>query len=622
MLNTLRKSAASWVMKGLFGILVLSFAVWGIGDIFRGPGRDTIVIEVGDRGITGQELITAYQRYIAQMQPAFRGKLDAELAETLGFRETVIRNLVSGAVFDVAAGDLGLAVSDDLVRENILNNPAFKGPGGAFDTLAFEQAYRQAGFSEEAYVAALRRDLASNGLVTSIIAGASAPRSMREALYRLRGEERVAEAVLVADASITGVGEPGEAALEVFHREHAERFTAPEYRALTVVSLDLKALADEITVSDDELRQLYDDSFGRFTTPERRNLRQILLDDEVEASRARKMLAEGRDFAEVAKEIAGKEEADLVIGWITKGGLPEPLAEAAFALEAGDISDPVKSALGWHILQATETEAQETRSFEEAKPELRAEIAEERVIDSIYSIANQFEDALAGGASLQEAAARVNLKPFTLEAVDREGGDARGQPIEGLPGGGFLKTAFATAKGEESLLTETPDGGYFMLRVDRVTPSALKPLESVRSQVAEAWRANERHKAAQARAQAMAEKVTGGAALNEVAAEMGLEVTTTEPFIRSTLALPPALVTKLFEAPIQGIATAEAADGYMLAQIKEIRPAEPGADKEGVERVTGQLREAFASDLLAQYHRTLYDQYEVEINRRAIDALF
>lgn len=622
MLDSLRKSAGSWVVKILFAILVLSFAVWGIGDIFRAPGRDTVVIEVGDRDITAHELTTEYQRSLEQARRTFGETLDAETARKLGFLERVIQTVVGRALFDAAAGDLGLAVSDDMVRETIREDPAFKGPGGAFDRFTFERLVQQAGYSEETYVDAMRRDLARGQLVSSIRAGAAAPRVLGDRLYRLRQEKRVASTVLVADGAMTGIGEPDDAALEAFHRERADRFTAPEYRALTVVSLDVKRLAGEVAVADEELRLRYDENPERFITPERRNVRQILLDDEDSARRAHEMLKQGTAFAQVAKEVANKEEGDLVIGLVTREGLPEPLGEVAFALEEGGFSAPVKSPLGWHLLQVTGIEPEVVVGFEEARDQLRAEAAEERVAETVFSLANQLEDALAGGASLEQAAARVDVQPVTVEALDRRGRDARGEAVAGLPGGDFLETAFSTGEGESSLLTDTPDGGYFILRVDKVTPAALKPLDSIRGEVVEAWKAEQRHKAAEARAQAIADRIKGGEAFAALAAELGLGVTKTDPFTRYRSDLPPDLVAKLFALPLTGVATAESGEGYLVAQLDDIQSAEPEADQAGVQALGAELREAFAADLLAQYQAALYRRYPVDINNRAIDELF
>lgn len=622
MLTTLRKGAASWVAKILFGILVLSFAVWGIGDIFRGPGRDSVAISVGDQDITGAELLAEFRRDMAQLSPAFRGILDTELARKLGYLEGVIQRLATRALFESAAADLGLAVSDTVVRNLITSDPNFYGPTGSFDKFTFQQILRSAGYTEESYIAALRKDFAREQLVAPIQASAWAPEIMVDALYRLRQERRVFDTVAIAADAMTGVGEPSEAELVDFHRTHADRFTAPEYRALTAIHLAASDFTKEIEIPEEELRAAYDDNRSRFVIPERRTVRQMLLADEESARRAHDMLAAGRDFAEVANELTGGEEGDLDLGVVTKEALPPDLAEAAFQLGEGAFSAPIESSLGWHILEVTKIAPGVTRSFEEARAELHDELAEELALDSLYSIANKLEDELAGGAGLKEAARRLNLKVVTMAAMDRDGRDASGREISPLPGEKFRTVAFQTGEGQESLLTETPEGAYFILRVDKVTPAALRPLESVRNEVAAAWKDAARRRKAEARAKEIVERVEAGATLAAVAADLGLEVTTQDPVLRDDRTLPPGIVSQLFEARPGALAAAAIDDGHMVAQLREIQPAKPGSDKAGVKAVEQDLRSAMARDLLEQYGAALLDRYTVKINRRTIDSLF
>jgi peptidyl-prolyl cis-trans isomerase D len=605
MLHQLRQSASSWVVKILFGILVASFAVWGIGDIFRGPGRDAVVAEVGDRAITGNELISEFQRQIEQLRP-----------------DSVLQQMVARAAFDAAASDLGLAISDDVVRTVVTADRNFQSAGGSFDTFVYEQRLRSAGFTKQSYEAALRRELAREQLASTIQAGAKAPESLVETLYLLRQEKRVADVVTVPSSRFTDVGEPGEAELAAFHREQEDRFTAPEYRSLTAVRMEAKDLADEIAIPEEEVRQAYDSNLGRFVTPGRRNVRQILVDGEEAARRAHMMLSQGMGFAEVAKEVAGQEEADIAIGWVTKDGLLPELVDPAFALQEAGFSDPIESALGWHILEVTGVEREVVRSFEEARQELRDDIATELALEGLYNLANRLEDELAGGASLEEVAARLNLELMRVEAIDRRGSDRDGRAVEGLPAETFVDTAFSTNKGEASLLTETPEGGYFILRVDRVTPRAVKPLESIREEVIEAWKEEQREKAAETRAKAMVDRIRGGETLADVASEMGLEIETTEPILRTDPAFHPYLLLRLFEERIGGIAAAATAGGYVVAQLKSIEAADADADKEGVRALGRELGRALAADLVAQYGAALFDRYTVKVNNRTIDALF
>lgn len=621
MLGKLRTKASSWIVKIMFGFLVASFAVWGIGDIFRVPGRDSVVAEVGERTITGNEFIAEYQRQLEQLRPLFDERLDAERARDLGIPDTVLQRMVNRAILDAAADDLGLTISDAVLRAAVVSDPSFRSAGGMFDRFTYEQKVRSAGYSTVAYEAALRRELARMQLAGTVQAGATAPDPLVEALYRYRNERRVFDVVTVPN-HLFEAGEPSEAELDAFHREHPDRFTAPEYRAVTMVRLEAEDLAAEIAVPEEEVRQAYEANPGRFRAPGRRKIRQMLLGDEETARRAYETLKGGAGFGRVAGEIAGLDEADTEIGWVTKETMVPDLVEPVFALEEGAFSAPLQSPLGWHIVKVDEVTPEMSRSFEEVRDQLRDEIAAEYALDGLYNLANQLEDELAGGATLEEAAARVNLKPVKVEAIDRDGLGPDGEEIAGLPGPEFVETAFSTAEGQQSLLTETPQGGYFILRVDKVTPSALKPLDGVRDQVVAAWKEETRTKAAERRAREIVERVRSGEALADVAAEMGLEVTATEPLKRGDPGLHPYLALRLFQGPVGEVATAVAGGGYAVAQLERIEPADPAADKEGVKELRRELGRALGADLLVQYGTALHDRYTVKVNKRVIDSLF
>ncbi len=623
MLDAMRKATGSLVAKILFGILVLSFGVWGIGDIFRGAGRGTSIAQVGEQKISGPMVIAEYQRYIDQLRPMFGGKLDAEQAKHLGFPRQVMQRLIAQAVFDQAAHDLGLAVSDEVVRANIMEDPRVKGPGGKFDEIAFRQLLGRAGYTEDGFVNAIRREIARNELTESLRAAGKAPKNMVEMLYGLRAEKRVADTVTVPDSAFADVGEPDEAELAAYHQERAAAFTAPEYRAVTYLALTPAALAKDIEVSDDDLHQAYEDGKERFAAPEKRTLEQMVLPDEAAAKHAEELLAAGRDFAKVAKEVANEDKDAIELGTVTKDKIPEALREPAFTLAQGAVSEPVKTAFGWHILKAVAVEPGRVKGFDEIKDSLRREVAEDRARDKIDAESNRLEDLIAGGASLEEAAEKTGLKPLTIDAVDARGQDAAGKPVAGIPGGNFLQTVFGTAEGKESALTEIPDGGYFAARVNKITPSALRPIDSMREVLISAWKGDTRRKRSKARADEIAEKIKSGKSITDAAAEYGLKTGTTQPFKRGdTDALPEAAVNALFEGGMGTAATAETPDGAIVAQVKQVIPADPASDKDGVAAVQQQLDLAFGTDLLVQYGAAIENRYPVTVNTKAFDSLF
>ena len=319
------------------------------------------------------------------------------------------------------------------------------------------------------------------------------------------------------------------------------------------------------------------------------------------------------------------ETTDL--GDVTRDRLLSELAEAAFALPANGVSEPVESPLGWHILRVEEILPSRQQTMEDVRDALTEEIAAEKSIDALFELSNRLEDTLGGGATLEEAASQTNLPIRTIEAIDRSGRDAHGLTVADLPPGDrFLPTVFDTLETEESLLTEAGPEGYFILRVDGVTPSAVRPLESVRDDVAEAWKAEKRAESAKEAGDGIAERVRSGTGLPTIAAERGTEVTMTAPFDRAGSGgdhgLPRGVIGDLFEAKLGDTVTGRTGDGYVVARLAEIQAASPGIDSDGVAAIERQLASGLQSDLQAQFSLALQHRFPVSVNEPLLQELF
>ena len=626
MLQALRKQTGSWIVKILLGLLILSFAVWGINDIFLGE-RDPVVAEVGGVKITSSELEREFRRELARVSPMFGGRLDREQAKQLGLLDGALDGLIDRVLFSLGTRDLGVAVSEELVRRTIHANPAFHDDRGRFDRRLFANVLFQNNFTEDGYVSVLKENLARSQLTSAVASFSQVPRKSVEAIYRYRQERRIAEHVLVPAASVTGVGVPDRTAIEEFYKAHSGRYMAPEYRAVTYVILDPDSLAAEIRVSDDKLREAYEARRDEFTARERRQVDQIVLTDEATARRAHGFLLDGRNFPSIVKQLGDGKTNLISLGWVERSDLLPELADPTFALKDGEVTDPVKSSLGWHILRVTASENKRVRTLDEVREKIRQDIARDLAIDGISEFANGLEDALAGGASLEEAAGKLDLKAVKIKAIDGKGQTPEGKPVDGLAGdGAFLKLAFATPRGEESPLTETEAGGYMILRVDAITRPEPKPIESVRQTIVTAWQAEQRAKKAKERAEAILERVAAGEKLSAIAAEQKLAFKVTPPFDRTgqdrKLGALRVLVAKLFASKPGETVVGEAPGGAIVARLTEVKPAQPSADKKTVDATRDSLRQGIASDLLEQFTGALRQRYSVEIKRRTIESRF
>ncbi len=623
MLSVIRNKAASFVAKILAGLLIISFGAWGVNDYISDSVTTAgeAVAEVGGTEISPYALQDEVRQDLRRMAPLFGNRLTQEQMVAMGLAEGALQRLITSTLLDRSADQLGVTTSDAVIAEVIRTDPNFQGLAGGFDRMRFEQLMQANGMTEASYVANMRRRIGREMVVGSVSSIGSAPKALAEALFRHRAERRVVETILIKDDAQTGIATPDSATLAKYHEDHKQRFTAPEYRKLVFASLKADDLAKDVAISEDELKEGYDAHQATYITPERRQILQIVLPDQATADQAASAAREGRAFADVAKNAGDANVVDL--GMMARNELPvAELVEPAFAAAEGTVAGPVKSSFGWHLLKIAKVEAGVTRTLDDVRSELTALLAKEKAVDSLFEFANRLENITGGGATLEEAARDLDLKAITVGAVDRQGKTPGGTVVTGLPeAGGFLDVAFGLGQGEDSVLTESGSDGYFMVRVDGITAPVLRPLDTVRDEVARAWAADERRKAAEKAASAAAARVNGGATLADVAGDLGLTVETSKPFNRDgrDAEVDNAVRLKAFETAAGTATLARVEDGYKVVRVAEVKSADAVAEKQQLDEVANNLTTELQGDIAEQFGMALRESIGVTVNRRAVE---
>jgi peptidyl-prolyl cis-trans isomerase D len=625
MLNALRKQAGSWVVKALLMLLVVSFAIWGIGDVFYGGSQNPAVAKVGESEISATELSEAFSRSLRNLQQRVGAQIDREQAIQLGVMQQALQDLIARRLVDLRARDMGLTVSDGVLRELVTSDPMFQ-VAGQFERGRFDQLLLANGLTEQDYLASLRQDVVRGALTDGLAGAAVVPQALVDALYSHRNEQRSGRYAVVETSAVTGVPEPSEEDLQAFHEANQDRFTAPEYRALTFVTLEPEDLIGEIEVSEDEIAAEYQGRIESYRTPERRTVEQLLAVDRDTIDAAARMVAEGQSLADVAAAMADEGISYDDLGNITRRDLPAGIAAAVFEQPEGEVGAPVQSPFGWHLFRVSAIEPEVVVPLAEVRDELAQELALAQARDRLPALANRLDDELAAGAPVDEAAAAVGLAATTLPAVDRNGLNPAGDTPEDLPPWPeFLETAFSMLADEVSLLEETDAGTYFVVQVDSVTAPRVKPVDEVRDALAAAWQAEQREKLARERAEELLARANEVSSLDQLAE--GLPVTPIEPVKRgdrgTAQGLSPAIVQALFAAEPGSIAdrVVPVPTGFALVATDEVIEADPSADPEGVARLRGQLEAELRNDLLSQFETALRRDYPVEIDPATINRL-
>lgn len=627
MLTAMRRAAGSFVAKILFVVLIVSFAVWGIGDIFRGRSGDVTVASMAGQRVTLDEALSEYRRELAGLTRQFGGRFEPTEQIRRAIAEQVAMRLATGRAIDAEAARMGMAVGDALLRDAVFGLPVFAGPDGRFSRPIFDNFLRNQGIGEAQFLAALRADLARQALLTAVRGGAAAPDRLARALAAYAGETRVVEIAAIEAASLAAPPEPDETALRRWYDTHPDDFAAPEYRNVVVAVLGPDQLAGGIEVSDADIVAAFAARRSDFEQPERRDTDQLQFADEATAGVIAAQWRLGADWATIAARTTEAGGTANRLGPVTRGAVPIPaLAEAIFSLPGPGVAGPVRTPFGWAVIRVSAIEPGRTMTQAEATPILRHAIQRERAADQVYALERRVEDALAGGMALDEAARQFGMALFHAPAVDPDGRDPEGLAVDlGPTGQAALAAAFAASSGDEPRMIEAAGAVFFAVKVLGITPAAPRPFESVRDAVRTSVVADLRARAAEEAATALMTAARAeGAGLAAAAAAAGVPVGRSGPIgrpdPRNPQPLPAELVRAAFMLAEPGeVSMVRTPNGFAVIALAEVIPAETTAD--ALAQVRVQASQAIGEDLEQSFVDVLRTRSGVTISPRGLDLL-
>ena len=625
MLGILRSAAGTWVAKALLSLLVVSFLAWGATTRMVGGvlGGHHAVITAGGTEVSINEYRLAYDRQLSMLSQQYGQRVTQEQAKLLGVDNQVLAQLVSGAVLDEQARKLGLGLSKDRLAELTREDPAFKGPGGEFDRRTFEYMLRQVGMRPEDYLKNRAQVAVRQQIVEAVSDGLKAPDAFFKAVALYRGEDRTVDYLVLPKKLVEPIEAPSDSVLQAYFEANKKTYAAPEYRKFSYVRLEPVDIMDPTAVTDQQVNDDYNKNKARYTTPEMRTIEQLVFKTPDAAKAALDSLKAGATFEKLVTA-EGKTPADTLLGTLAKDKIADKaVADAAFALNANEVSQVVQGAFGPVLLRVTEIKPEVVKPLAEVSDQIRKDLALGEASRILLDVHDNYEDTRASGSSLADAAAKLKLKDVTIDAIDRSGLRPDGSIVKDLPESpALIKAVFdAEPKTENEALT-TADNGFIFYEVASITPARDRTLDEVRQKVVADWTAAETTKRLAAKASELDKRLKAGATLDVIAGDLKLEKQTKRGLRREAddadFGKEGAAVMFGVGEGGTGLIPSPTGDGQILFKVAEVfEPA--GADATSVpEDAQKSFTSGMSDDLLDQLVAQLQTQYDVRIDQAAV----
>ncbi|AVO39259.1 peptidyl-prolyl cis-trans isomerase [Pukyongiella litopenaei] len=596
-----------WV---LLGLLILGLGGFGATNL---TGTVRTVATVGDQSVSVDDYARELQREIRAIEAQSGQPLPMTSVQALGLDQQVLSRLVSLAAIDDETAKLGLSIGDANLQKEIVAIPAFQGIDGTFDREAYRFALQNAGLTESEFEADLRAEQARTLVQGAIVAGVEMPAVLADTMADYVAARRsFTVATLDAAALDAPLPEPTDSDLKARYDDNPDAYMLPETKRLTYAKLTPDMILDQVELEEASLKRLYDERSDEYDLPERRLVERLVFADEDAAKTALAQIELGGSTFEAQVDDRGLSLSDVDLGDITAADLGDA-ADAVFAAEIGDVVGPLPTSLGPALFRVNGLLEARVTSFEDALPELRDELAVDRARRLIEAQAQDIDDLLAGGATLEELADETEMEVGTLDWTEASDAGIAAYPE-------FRSVAAQVTDEDFPAITHLGDGGVFALRLDEVLPPRPEPFEDARARVEADWRAEQLRAMLQARAQQVSADIEASGDFQETGLPFRVENGLTRTAYLD--GMPPDFMTGVFEMTPGEIRVIDGEGAaYVVRLDSEAAPEDTPELAAMKEALGAQMSQGLSQALFQAFMRDAHTRARPEVDQRALNAV-
>lgn len=597
---------AVWVLMGL---LILGLGGFGATSL---SGNIRTIGTVGDMPVSVESYARQLQQEMQAVQQQTGQPLPFAQAQQIGLDRAVLQRVIATRALDHEAAQIGLSIGDENLRDRILEIPAFRGVDGTFDRDGYRFALEQNGITEAQFETQLREEVSRTLIQGAILNGVVMPDSYVDTLVNFVGEQRSFTWTRLDEADLaTPIAVADDSTLRAHYDVNIDVFTLPETKQITYAILSPDSLIDEVEIAEADLRDAYDQRSAEFDQPERRLVERLAYLDEASANDAKAAIEVGNSFEGLVEQ-RGLTLADIDLGDVTEAELAEAGAEV-FGAEVGAIVGPLPSSLGPALFRVNAVLPAQFIPFEDAQPILRPELAADRARRLVEAQAENLDDLLAGGATLEELATDSDMILGSIDWTPQSTDDIAAYEA-------FRRTASSVTIEDFPEIEQVEDGGLFALRLDAVLPPRPAPFEQARADVLTHWQAAEVEAGLSAQIETQLPQLREGADF----ASLGLDAVREENMLRSSFVggTPPGFMSDVFDMAVGDVAVVQDAAAVVIVRLDDIADPEENEDTAALRvQLEQQSGQALAQDVYEIFSNDVTLRANPQINPQALQAV-
>ncbi len=609
MITKIRNFQDSWFVKGILILTALSFmSLFGVSGYLGSAGKNQAIIKVDGVVIYQDEINEQYNHEVQMAKNLFGDNLEITDNMKVSILQGIVQKDLVNAVINKTADDLGVNISDELVKKIIYSQNEFLDAAGKFSIEKLRRLLAASGWTEQRYIDTLRQDIKKQHLVQNPVSDINIPKFMNPYVAQLENQKKVFKYIEINPEKLKIDRKISKEELEQYYQDFSGSFMHPESRDVSVVDLSLDKLTSGFVPSDEEIQSYYNENQEQYVIPEKRNILQMVFDNENDATNAMVQLNDGKDFYAVAQELANQDKAETELNDVSQDMLIEDMSEPVFSLDLGEVAGPIQSEMGWHIMKVVKITPKKETKLSDAKEKIIEAIRKEKAYDEAYKVIADIEDSIAAGSTLEDLASKYKVKISQIKSLTDDG-KAKIVPSglgKLLRDGDFVETAFSYNTGEISQVLEGEDS-FSIIRVDDIIEAHPKSIQEVKPEIEKMWADNEREAIAQELVNDVTHDLENGDKIDEIAPRFGLAVKTSKPLKRteSFAGLSTLQMEEVFQEDLGSAKVIRNDDIQLLIVPSKVIKAEVNISDDEMEV----LRSKIKADISQDYANTLINAY-------------